>query len=40
MSWSSIPVLHDIGKTVALGTFLSMVCAAIFNGPKIAGETA
>ncbi len=40
MSWSSIPVLHDIGKTVALGTFLSMVCAAILNAPKIAGETA
>jgi predicted exporter len=40
MSWSSIPVLHDIGKTVALGTFLSMICAAILNGPKIAGEAA
>ncbi len=40
MAWSSIPVLHDIGKTVALGTFLSMICAAILNGPKIAGETA
>jgi predicted exporter len=40
MAFSNIPVLHDIGKTVALGTFLSMVCAAIFNAPKIAGETA
>ena len=40
MAWSSIPVLHDIGKTVALGTFLSMICAAIFNSPRIAGETA
>jgi len=40
MAFSSIPVLHDIGKTVALGTFLSMVCAAILNAPAIAGETA
>jgi predicted exporter len=40
MAWSSIPVLHDIGKTVALGTFLSMICAAILNVPRIAGETA
>lgn len=40
MAWSSIPVLHDIGKTVALGTFLSMVCAAILNVPKISGDPA
>jgi predicted exporter len=31
MSWSSIPVLHDIGKTVALGTLLSLLCAAVLN---------
>jgi predicted exporter len=35
MSWSSIPVLHDIGKTVAIGTFLSLVCAAVLNTPRI-----
>jgi predicted exporter len=40
MAFSSIPVLHDIGKTVALGTFLSMVCAAILNVPKIAADAA
>ena len=31
MSLSSIPVLHDIGKTVAIGTFLSLLFAALFN---------
>ncbi|HEY1857081.1 MAG TPA: MMPL family transporter [Acidocella sp.] len=31
MSLSSIPVLHDIGKTVAIGTFLSLVFAALFS---------
>jgi predicted exporter len=31
MSFSSIPVLHDIGKTVAIGTFLSLVFAALFS---------
>jgi len=36
MSWSSIPLLHDIGKTVALGTFLSLICAAVLNPPYIA----
>ena len=40
MSWSSIPVLHDIGKTVALGTFLSLICAAVLSAPRIAGQHA
>jgi predicted exporter len=31
MSLSSIPVLHDIGKTVAIGTFLSLVFAALLT---------
>ena len=31
MSFSSIPVLHDIGRTVAVGTFLSLLCAAVFS---------
>jgi predicted exporter len=31
MSLSSIPVLHDIGMTVAIGTFLSLVCAAVLS---------
>ncbi len=31
MAWSSIPVLHDIGRTVAVGTFLSLVCAALLK---------
>ena len=31
---------NGIGKTVALGTFLSMICAAILNVPKIDGERA
>jgi predicted exporter len=33
MGFSGIPVLHDIGRTVAIGTFLSLVCAAIFARP-------
>jgi predicted exporter len=33
MAFSGIPVLHDIGRTVAIGTFLSLVCAAIFSRP-------
>jgi predicted exporter len=40
MAFSSIPVLHDIGKTVAIGTFLSLVCAAVLSTPVIAGERA
>jgi predicted exporter len=31
MSASKIPVLHDIGMTVALGTFLCLICAAILS---------
>ena len=31
MSLSSIPVLHDIGKTVSIGTFLSLVFAALLT---------
>jgi predicted exporter len=34
MSFSNIPVLHDIGKTVATGTFLSLVCAAVLSRPR------
>ena len=31
LSLSHIPVLHDIGRTVALGTFLCLVCGAAFS---------
>ena len=31
MSLSSIPVLHDIGKTVAIGTFLSLLFGAVLS---------
>ncbi len=31
MAVSKIPVLHDMGLTVALGTFLSLVCAAVLR---------
>jgi predicted exporter len=31
MSFSSIPVLHDIGETVAIGTFLSLLFAAVLS---------
>jgi predicted exporter len=34
MSFSNIPVLHDIGKTVATGTFLSLICAAVLSRPR------
>jgi predicted exporter len=34
LSFSGIPVLHDIGMTVALGAFLSLVFAAVLSaGP-------
>ena len=33
MSLSHIPVLHDIGLTVAAGTFLSLVCGAVLSAP-------
>ncbi len=31
MAFSHMPVLHDIGMTVALGTFLSLLCAAVLS---------
>jgi predicted exporter len=39
MSLSGIPVLHDIGKTVAIGTFLSLLFAALFSR-GVAGQGA
>jgi predicted exporter len=33
MALSRIPVLHDIGITVATGTFLSLICGAILAMP-------
>ncbi len=33
MSLSHIPVLHDIGLTVAAGTFLSLICGAALSTP-------
>ncbi len=33
LSLSRIPVLHDIGATVAIGTFLCLVCGAAFSAP-------
>ena len=38
MSLSSIPVLHDIGMTVAIGSFLSMLFAAILSARGILAE--
>ncbi|WP_308389615.1 MMPL family transporter [Acidithiobacillus sp. AMEEHan] len=34
MGFSDIPVLHDIGVTVALGTFLSLIAGALLSLPK------
>jgi predicted exporter len=34
LSFSRIPVLHDIGLTVALGTFLSLLCGAVLSTQK------
>jgi predicted exporter len=34
MSLSRIPVLHDIGMTVAIGTFLSLVFGAALSAPR------
>lgn len=34
MSVSHIPVLHDIGMTVALGTFLSLFFGAVLSAPQ------
>lgn len=36
LSCSRIPVLHDIGLTVAIGTFLSLISGAILSTPKAA----
>jgi predicted exporter len=33
LSLSHIPVLHDIGMTVAIGTFLCLICGAAFSAP-------
>jgi predicted exporter len=38
MALSGIPVLHDIGVTVAIGTFLSMLFAAFLSTRAIAAE--
>jgi predicted exporter len=38
MSLSTIPVLHDIGKTVAIGTFLSLCFAALVSARAPAGS--
>ena len=41
MSLSRIPVLHDIGITVTIGTFLSLLFAAALRSPAVgAGEAA
>jgi predicted exporter len=34
MAFSSIPVLHGIGLTAALGAFLALVCTAAFTAAK------
>lgn len=39
MTLSSIPVLHDIGITVAIGTFLSMLFAAFLSARGIVPES-
>jgi predicted exporter len=36
MSFSRIPVLHDIGMTVAIGTFLSLFFGAVISTPAAA----
>ncbi|WP_037446808.1 MMPL family transporter [Skermanella stibiiresistens] len=40
LSFSSIPVLHGIGLTVAIGAFLSLVFAAVLGGHRGAAEHA
>jgi predicted exporter len=35
LSLSHIPVLHDIGLTVAIGTFLCLVCGAAISAPAV-----
>jgi predicted exporter len=39
MTLSTIPVLHDIGMTVAIGTFLSMLFAAFLSARGIVPES-
>jgi predicted exporter len=39
MVLSSIPVLHDIGKTVAIGTFLTLLFAAILSPHRARAAT-
>ncbi len=36
LSFSRIPVLHDIGATVAIGTFLTLLCGAVLSSPRAA----
>jgi predicted exporter len=38
MSLSTIPVLHDIGVTVAIGTFLSMLFAGFLSARNVGAE--
>ena len=38
LSFSRIPVLHDIGLTVATGTFLSLLCGAVLSTPAMKEE--
>ena len=40
MSLSGIPILHDIGMTVAIGTFLSMLFAGFLSARNIGAEPA
>jgi predicted exporter len=41
LSFSSFPVLHGIGVTVAIGGFLCLLFGAVLNapGPRLAKET-
>ncbi len=40
MSLSHIPVLHDIGATVAVGTFLSLFFAAVISTRRVVAQAA
>ena len=39
LSFSGIPVLHDIGMTVALGAFLSLFFAAVLTAGDLVGRS-
>jgi len=39
LSLSRIPVLHDIGRTVAIGTFLCLVCGSAFSASPADGAS-